>query len=58
MIRVPLEQLLQGADGLVVETMRLSGLLHDVGKPQTRGYQKGKGVTFHHHDAVGARKRP
>jgi poly(A) polymerase len=30
-------------------------LFHDVGKPRTRGYQKGKGVTFHHHDAVGAR---
>jgi poly(A) polymerase len=34
---------------------RLAALSHDVGKPQTRGYQKSKGVTFHHHDAVGAR---
>ncbi len=34
---------------------RLAALFHDVGKPQTRGVQKGKGVTFHHHDAVGAR---
>ena len=34
---------------------RLAALFHDVGKPPTRGYQKGKGVTFHHHDAVGAR---
>ena len=34
---------------------RLAALFHDVGKPRTRGYQKGKGVTFHHHDAVGAR---
>ena len=34
---------------------RLAALFHDVGKPQTRGFQKGKGVTFHHHDAVGAR---
>jgi poly(A) polymerase len=34
---------------------RLAALFHDVGKPLTRGYQKGKGVTFHHHDAVGAR---
>ena len=32
---------------------RLAALFHDVGKPRTRGYQKGKGVTFHHHDAVG-----
>ncbi len=35
--------------------VRLAALFHDVGKPRTRGYQKGKGVTFHHHDAVGAR---
>lgn len=34
---------------------RLAALFHDVGKPRTRGYQKGRGVTFHHHDAVGAR---
>ena len=34
---------------------RLAALFHDVGKPRTRGYQKGKGVTFHHHDAVGAK---
>jgi poly(A) polymerase len=34
---------------------RLAALFHDVGKPQTRGVQKGKGITFHHHDAVGAR---
>ena len=32
-----------------------SKLFHDVGKPRTRGYQEGKGTTFHHHDAVGAR---
>ncbi|MBI4884999.1 MAG: CCA tRNA nucleotidyltransferase [Actinobacteria bacterium] len=34
---------------------RLAALFHDVGKPRTRGYMQGKGVTFHHHDAVGAR---
>lgn len=34
---------------------RLAALLHDVGKPRTRGYLKGKGVTFHHHEVVGAR---
>lgn len=34
---------------------RLAALFHDVGKPRTRGYQRDKGVTFHHHDAVGAR---
>ena len=35
--------------------VRLAALFHDVGKPRTRGYQDGKGTTFHHHDAVGAR---
>jgi poly(A) polymerase len=35
--------------------VRLAALFHDVGKPRTRGYQQGKGVTFHHHDMVGAR---
>ena len=34
---------------------RLAALFHDVGKPKTRGYRKGTGVTFHHHDVVGAR---
>jgi poly(A) polymerase len=34
---------------------RLAALFHDIGKPKTRGYQPGKGTTFHHHDAVGAR---
>ena len=34
---------------------RLAALFHDIGKPRTRGYAAGKGVTFHHHDAVGAR---
>ena len=34
---------------------RLAALFHDIGKPKTRGYRKGKGVTFHHHEVVGAR---
>jgi len=34
---------------------RLAALFHDVGKPRTRGFQPGKGTTFHHHDVVGAR---
>jgi poly(A) polymerase len=34
---------------------RLAALYHDVGKPRTRGFQPGKGTTFHHHDVVGAR---
>lgn len=35
--------------------VRLAALFHDIGKPRTRGYLDGKGTTFHHHDAVGAR---
>ncbi|HEY4332153.1 MAG TPA: CCA tRNA nucleotidyltransferase [Ilumatobacteraceae bacterium] len=35
--------------------VRIAALMHDVGKPRTRGYLKGKGVTFHHHEVVGAR---
>jgi len=35
--------------------VRLAALFHDVGKPLTRGHHEGKGTTFHHHDAVGAR---
>jgi poly(A) polymerase len=34
---------------------RLAALFHDVGKPKTRSYRRGKGVSFHHHDVVGAR---
>jgi poly(A) polymerase len=34
---------------------RLAALFHDVGKPKTRGYRTGKGVTFHHHEVVGGR---
>jgi len=33
---------------------RLAALLHDIGKPRTRGYGP-KGVQFHHHEVVGAR---
>jgi len=34
--------------------VRLAALLHDVGKPKTRSITDG-GVTFHHHEVVGAR---
>jgi poly(A) polymerase len=34
--------------------LRLACLLHDIGKPKTRSYGKG-GVSFHHHEVVGAR---
>jgi len=34
--------------------LRLAALFHDVGKPRTRAFVSG-GVTFHHHEVVGAR---
>lgn len=34
--------------------LRLAALFHDVGKPATREFGKG-GVSFHHHEVVGAR---
>ncbi len=34
--------------------VRLAALLHDVGKPRTRDFGP-QGVTFHHHEVVGAR---
>jgi poly(A) polymerase len=34
--------------------VRLAALLHDVGKPKTRSFAGG-GVSFHHHEVVGAR---
>jgi poly(A) polymerase len=35
--------------------LRLAALLHDVGKPATRRFEAGGGVSFHHHELVGAR---
>ena len=35
--------------------LRLAALLHDIGKPRTRRFEDGGGVSFHHHEVVGAR---
>ena len=35
--------------------LRLAALLHDVGKPKTRKFESDGGVSFHHHEVVGAR---
>jgi poly(A) polymerase len=41
-----------GGKNLVI---RLAALLHDIGKPKTRALIPGGGVSFHHHEIVGAR---
>lgn len=35
--------------------LRLAALLHDIGKPKTRKFEGDGGVSFHHHEVVGAR---
>jgi poly(A) polymerase len=35
--------------------LRLSALMHDIGKPATRKLESGGGVTFYHHDVVGSK---
>ncbi len=41
-----------GGPNLII---RLAALLHDIGKPKTRNLIAGGGVSFHHHEIVGAR---
>ena len=48
---IALEQRLGGPN----LTLRLAALLHDIGKPKTKQLIPGGGVSFHHHEVVGAR---
>ncbi|WP_137146399.1 CCA tRNA nucleotidyltransferase [Mycolicibacterium sp. CR10] len=45
---------LEGADGPDL-VLRWSALLHDIGKPATRKHEPDGGVSFHHHEVVGAK---
>lgn len=35
--------------------LRWAALMHDIGKPATRAVKEGGGVSFHHHEVVGAK---
>ncbi|SEE76416.1 poly(A) polymerase [Ruania alba] len=35
--------------------LRLAAIMHDIGKPDTRRMEPGGGVSFHHHEIVGAK---
>ncbi len=35
--------------------LRFAAIMHDVGKPATRRFEPGGGVSFHHHEIVGAK---
>lgn len=35
--------------------LRFASLMHDIGKPKTRRFEEGGGVSFHHHEVVGAK---
>jgi len=48
---ISLEERLGGAN----LTLRLAALLHDIGKPKTKALIAGGGVSFHHHEVVGAK---
>ncbi|MCA1005770.1 CCA tRNA nucleotidyltransferase [Rhodococcus hoagii] len=50
-----LKQAIDLEDGDPDLVLRWAALLHDVGKPPTRRHEPGGGVSFHHHEVVGAK---
>jgi poly(A) polymerase len=50
-----LEQAIDLEDDGPDPVLRMAALLHDIGKPRTRRFESGGGVSFHHHEVVGAR---
>ncbi len=52
---IVVEQAMELEDSGTDLVLRMAALLHDIGKPRTRKFEPGGGVSFHHHELVGAK---